>query len=83
MAALIRKESLSQRINKDDIKFLLPNFKKRDREAIKDIEPDAGEEDGCVIPDDTGNPAIESEDINSKVEVGAEPDPPATQPGLF
>jgi SNF2 family DNA or RNA helicase len=78
LAALTRKEGLSQRINKDDIKFLLPNFKKKDREAIKDIV--VTDEEDCTIPDDTG---IEPEAAEGKVEVKVEAEPPIKQPGLF
>jgi hypothetical protein len=52
--ALQKKEDLSKRINKDDLKFLTGNFKKKDKEAFKDIEiiedpitPDA-EEEGII-----------------------------------
>lgn len=47
---LKKKEDLAQRINKDDLKFLFGDFKKKDREAFKDIEvvadsnPDASTE---------------------------------------
>lgn len=35
---LQKKEDLAQRVNKDDLKLLFGDFKKKDREAIKDIE---------------------------------------------
>lgn len=37
VSALKKKEDLSKRVNKDDIKLLMGNFKKKDREAIKDL----------------------------------------------
>jgi len=36
--ALQKKEDLSKRINKDDLKLLAGNFMKKDREAFKDID---------------------------------------------
>jgi len=38
--ALNKKEDLSKRINKDDLKFLTGNFKKKDREAFRSIDID-------------------------------------------
>jgi hypothetical protein len=35
--ALEKKEDLSKRINKDDLKLLAGNFKKKDKEAFKDV----------------------------------------------
>jgi len=35
--ALEKKEDLSKRINKDDLKLLTGNFKKKDKEAFKDV----------------------------------------------
>lgn len=36
--ALQKKEDLSKRINKDDLKFLTGSFKKKDKEAFKDVD---------------------------------------------
>lgn len=36
--ALKRKENLAQRMNKDDLKIILGNFKKKDKEALKIID---------------------------------------------
>lgn len=51
--ALQKKEDLSKRINKDDLKLLSGNFKKKDKEAFKDvaIQDDADAVTDAVVDD--------------------------------
>jgi len=44
--ALKAKENLSKKVNKDDIKLLMGNFSKKDREAFKDVKLEDDESDG-------------------------------------
>ena len=53
--ALKKKEDLSKRVNKDDIKLLTGDFKKKDREALKDVEIDT-DVAGEILPDEEGSP---------------------------
>lgn len=61
--ALQKKEDLSKRINKDDIKLLTGNFKKKDKEAFKDIE----------FIEDIADTGSEEKDSGS-VEISNDPD---------
>lgn len=50
--ALKKKEDLSKKINKDDLKLLMGNFKKAEREAFKEIE---------VVVDEPNQQVVETE----------------------
>jgi SNF2 family DNA or RNA helicase len=66
--ALKAKENLSKRVNKDDIKLLTGNFRKKDREAFQDIKID--DSDAVVEePEDisAGDPSNNKDD-NSNTE---------------
>jgi len=53
--SLRRKENLSKKINKDDIRTVLGNFKKKDREAFKDVELEDDVVEGIPDPEAAGN----------------------------
>jgi len=76
--ALTKKENLSKRINKDDIKLLTGNYKKKNREAFKDIviEEEKKEMDRPKQEDDP------SDNGEAPPEFTAPSEPP-TQGGLF
>lgn len=67
--ALTKKEDLSKRINKDDIKLLMGNYKKKDREAFKDIQDVTAEENEVIDDpnkDEVDEPVMEPEFQNPK-----------------
>ena len=66
--ALTKKENLSKRINKDDIKLLTGNYKKKDREAFKDIIIEEEKEEldrprGGDDPSDDTPPEFKQKDL--------------------
>jgi hypothetical protein len=50
--ALEKKEDLSKRINKDDLKLLAGNFKKKDKEAFKDVGLVEDVVDGATVSEE-------------------------------
>jgi SNF2 family DNA or RNA helicase len=60
VAALNKKEDLSKRVNKDDLKMIMGNFKKKDREAFKDLTLEENESSEEVKPDAGQQPPPES-----------------------
>lgn len=78
--ALQKKEDLSKRINKDDLKLLAGNFKKKDKEAFKDVEiqEDSAE---LVLEDNASDVLPESPTISLERDFTG--DEPAEQPSLF
>lgn len=61
--ALQKKEDLSKRINKDDLKLLSGNFKKKDKEAFKDIIIQEDADIETSITDDSDDVALSIPDI--------------------
>lgn len=66
--ALQRKEDLSKRINKDDLKFLTGNFKKKDKEAFKDVEMIEDISDTGSLDTESGNDGSVNAHVETKIE---------------
>jgi len=96
--ALQKKEDLSKRINKDDLKFLTGNFKKKDKESFKDItviedisDTGSGDAPTVNVEEEGAIQGTEEPDIilnrNLDVEARADTKPDTTdettQPSLF
>jgi len=62
VAALTKKEDLSKRVNKDDIKLLMGNFKKKDREAFKNLALEKPDDSEDIIPENSSETSPDSED---------------------
>jgi hypothetical protein len=73
VSALHKKEDLSKRVNKDDIKLLMGNFKKKDREAFKDLAIDNPSTDEDIVPTDESD---EGDDVTTSRTIDATPATP-------